>query len=145
MADHVIGFDLNIEQVDAYEMRVRFDKPTHPDLLLDEPPPLGKDKGPNPARVLAAAIANCLTASMVFCLSRKGVKVEGMKSTARVELVRNENKRLRIGKVAVTLKPPLAKGDQALEACLSTFEDFCIVTQSVRGGIAVDVKVEAQG
>lgn len=145
MSEVVSTFDIAIEQVDAYEMRVRFDKPTHQDLMLDEPPPLGKDRGPNPARVLAAAVANCLTASLAFCLSKKQVKVEGMTSTAHVEIVRNEQRRLRIGKVSVTLKPPLRADDEALQGCLGQFEDFCIVTQSVRAGLDIEVKVEAQG
>jgi hypothetical protein len=34
----------------------------------------------------------------------------------------------------------------ALERVLGQFEDFCIVTQSVRAGIAVDVRVvDAEG
>jgi len=29
-----------------------------------------------------------------------------------------------------------------MQRCLELFEDFCVVTQSVRAGIAVDVAVE---
>ncbi len=133
-------FTLHVEQVDGFDFRVRFDKEQYAELRMDEPPPLGHDASPNPARILAAAIGDCLSASLVFCLKRRGVVVQGLRSEVRVQLVRNENKRLRIGKVEVSIHPQGPIPAEALDACLKTFEDFCVVTQSVREGI--DVKVD---
>ena len=144
MSEVVSSFDLQIEQLDAYEFRVKFDKSQYPELHMDEPAPLGKDAAPNPSRILAAAIGNCLSASLLFCMSRSGTKLSGLTSDVHVELVRNEQKRLRIGKVDVTLRPKLGGDSAALTKCLSTFEDFCVVTQSVRQGLPVNVKVEPQ-
>ncbi|MFZ5439015.1 MAG: OsmC family protein [Myxococcota bacterium] len=138
------GFDLTLEQLNGYEFKVGFDKPWA-EWHTDEPPPLGKDAGPNPSRVLAVAIANCLSASLVFCLSKKGEKVEGVKAKVHVELTRNEHKRLRIGKVDVKILAPVERDSAALLACLDSFEDFCVVTQSVREGLTVNVDVEAVG
>lgn len=144
MSDPVSSFDLTLEQLDGYEFKVGWDK-AWPELKTDEPPPLGKDAGPGPSRMLAVAIANCLAASLVFCLSKKGEKVGGVTARVHVEVVRNEEKRLRIGKVDVTLKTPLEKDSKALLDCMDTFEDFCTVTASVRGGLNVNVTVEAAG
>jgi hypothetical protein len=58
------------------------------------------------------------------------------------EIVRNDKGRLRIGRFDVTIR--LAENAAALphlERCLAQFEDFCVVTESVRHGIAVGVKV----
>jgi len=98
---------------------------------------------PNAARVLAAAIGNCLFASLVFCLKRAQVAATGVTADVDVEIVRNEHRRLRVGKVSVTLHTDPAKDDPVLTSCLETFEDFCIVTQRVRQGI--DVVVQVQG
>jgi uncharacterized OsmC-like protein len=135
------GFELHVEQLENFRFRVRFDKDTYPVLHMDEPPPLGQDSAPNPARILAAAIGNCLSASLVFCLKRRHVDVAGLTSDVRVELVRNENKRLRIGRVSVEIRPGAGIPQAALQECLKTFEDFCVVTQSVREGIDVNVSV----
>lgn len=135
-------FTIAIEQVKEYEFRVRFDKESQPDLILDEPPPLGHDVGPNPARVLAAAIGDCLSASLVFCLRRARIAVQGLAAEVHVTMVRNEQKRLRIGSVEVKLHPKLAENTEGYRACLDAFEDFCVVTQSVREGLDVQVKVE---
>jgi organic hydroperoxide reductase OsmC/OhrA len=134
---------MRIEHVDGYEFKVRFDKPEYPELLTDEPPPLGHDRGPNPARVLAASIASCLSASLLFCLNRAKVPVSSVNTDLKVELVRNDRNRLRIGKVDVRLHPRLAKG-VVIDDCIADFEDFCVVTQSVREGVKVEVSVEPE-
>lgn len=138
-------FTIGIEQVRDYEFRVRFDKPQFAELIMDEPPPLGRDAGPNAARVLAAAIGNCLCASLVFCAARKaGVKMTRVRAAVKVQIVRNENKRLRVGRVEVTIDPGLEPAELAQAAqCRDLFEDFCTVTESIRHG--VDVQVAVQG
>lgn len=138
----VSRFAIAVEQVDGYEFRVRFDKPQHEALLLDEPAPLGRDAHPNASRMLAAAVGNCLAASLVFCTSRKRIPVRRVTADVDVTITRNEHKRLRIGKIGVTLRPELGDGAVSLGECAETFEDFCVVTQSVRKGIDVDVRVE---
>lgn len=137
-------FDIGIERVDGYEFRVKFDKDQYASLTLDEPAPLGQDHAPNAARILAAAVGNCLSASLLFCTSRSGVKLDGLSATVHVELVRNENKRLRIGHMEVVLRPRVAGDPGEFEKCLDRFEDFCIVTQSVREGLDVRVRVDAE-
>jgi organic hydroperoxide reductase OsmC/OhrA len=93
--------------------------------------------------MLAAAIGNCLAASLLFCLQRRGVKAAGVHANVHMELVRNERKRLRVGRVAVKLNKGTSEiPEDKLRACLDSFEDFCVVTQSVRDGIAVEVTVE---
>lgn len=137
-------FSIQVEQIDGFEFKVRFDKEQFAELHLDEPPPLGKDAAPNAARILAAAIANCLSASLVFCMQRSGLTTGGLRTEAKVQIVRNEQRRLRIGKVDVVLHPKVAAGTEALVKCLPTFEDFCTVTQSIRHGIEVGVSVEPE-
>jgi organic hydroperoxide reductase OsmC/OhrA len=142
MSDPVSEFALRIEQVDGFEFRVRFDKEQYAPLRTDEPAPLGLDQAPNPARILAAAIGNCLAASLLFCMKRSHHPLAHIDADVRLSIVRNEQKRLRIGKVDVVLRPTVDGDPADLAPCLETFEDFCIVTQSVRDGIPVDVRVE---
>jgi organic hydroperoxide reductase OsmC/OhrA len=57
--------------------------------------------------------------------------------------VRNERGRLRIGGLRVRLAPEVtAEQRERMGRCLDLFQDFCLVTESVRDGIAVDVEVE---
>lgn len=142
MSDVASRFSVHVEQVDGFEFRVKFDKEQFEPLRLDEPPPLGHDVAPNAARILAAAIGNCLAASLVFCLQKAKIVTSGVSADVDVEIVRSDKRRLRIGKVNVTLHTKLAADDPALTSCLGTFEDFCIVTQSVRQGIEVSVAVQ---
>jgi uncharacterized OsmC-like protein len=136
-------FSIEVAQREGFEFHVKFDKDHYASLELDEPAPLGRDSAPNAARILAAAIGNCLAASLVFCLKKQKLAASGVKADVAVEIVRNDAHRLRIGKVDVTLHAGLPEGDAAAARCLETFEDFCMVTQSVRDGIDVGVRVVA--
>jgi uncharacterized OsmC-like protein len=144
MAEPASEFTISIEQVRDYEFRVRFDKEHLAELVVDEPPPLGHDAGPSPSRLLAAAIGNCLSASLVFCARRARVDLQGIRTEVKVFIVRNEQKRLRVGSVEVVIDPNLSEADRAQAArCRGLFEDFCTVTQSIRDGI--DVRVSVKG
>lgn len=135
-------FDVQVHQLEQYRFRIDFDKPGHAPLFMDEPAPLGKDAAPNAARVLAAAIGNCLSASLMFCMKKNGHEPKQIDATVHVELARNEERRLRIGAVRVELAPEVGAAErEAFDKCLGAFEDFCVVTQSVRAGIDVQVSV----
>ncbi|HEU4351106.1 MAG TPA: OsmC family protein [Burkholderiales bacterium] len=137
----IIGIEL--EQREGYEFLVRFDQPANSELLLDEPPPLGGGHGPNAARLVAAAVANCLSASLAFCLRGKFKQNVGpVRAMATARLEKNKRGRLRIAGIDVVLSLSEKFGDMPYqERCLGQFEDFCIVTQSIRQGIPVSVDV----
>ena len=133
---------ITLEQEEDYSFRIRFDDTTIADLMADEPPPLGKGEGPNPTRLLVSAVANCLSASLLFAL-RKFRNTPGRLVThATAELVRNEQGRLRVGHLHADIRLAEAGAAHAsLERILAQFENFCVVTESVRHGIDVSVSV----
>lgn len=136
------SFTLTLELQDGYRFLADFDQPGMAPLLLDEPEPLGEGAGPNAARVLAAAVGDCLGASALYCLRRARVDVHAMRTTVSGSLVRNEAGRLRIGAIDVRIEPEVDPADEPrMRRCLELFEDFCVVTASVRDGIKVDVSV----
>jgi uncharacterized OsmC-like protein len=135
-------FSVSLSRRRGYEFRVDFHTGDVPGLTVDEPPPLGQRRGPNAARLLAAAIGNCLGASLLYCLERARVPVTDLEATVEGEMVRNDRGRLRIGGIRVKLVPRIGADPERIERCRHLFEDFCVVTQSVRDGIDVQVEVE---
>jgi uncharacterized OsmC-like protein len=136
------GFSLTMNQIEDFEFDVRFDWEHLPTLTLDEPEPIGRRKGPNAARLLGAAVGNCLSASLLFCLRKSRVEVTGMETRVRGEHRRNEKGRLRIGRIAVEISLDTPDEDRGRVArCLGLFEDYCLVTGSVRKGVDVSVAV----
>lgn len=78
----------------------------------------------------------------MFCLGRLRETPGRLHTRVTGELVRNERGRLRLGRFDVTIQlPGAARGIEHLELCTRRFEDFCIVTESVRHGIDVGVRV----
>lgn len=133
---------IHLEQEDDYAFRVQFDDTALAPLLTDEPAPLGHDQGPNPARMLLAAIANCLVASLLFALRKHRNDPGRLVAEITATPQRNEQGRWRLPTASVTLRLPGHGADlRNLDRVLAQFEDFCIVTQSVRQGIEVAVTV----
>ncbi len=140
-ADESFSFTMDLQ--DGYRFLVDFEQEGTADLLMDEPEPLGDGTGPNAARVLAAAIGNCLSASALYCLRRARIDVHGIHTTVSGALERNDAGRMRVGGIRVLIEPVVEDSEQPrMQRCLELFEDFCVVTQSVRAGINVDVDVE---
>jgi organic hydroperoxide reductase OsmC/OhrA len=111
-------------------------------IVFDEPPPLGEGSAPNAAAVLGAAVGNCLAASFIYCLRKVRLEPEDLTANVVVRVSRNESGRFRVSSIDVELAPELRASDQArLDRCERLFEDFCVVTESVRRGIPVNVKV----
>jgi len=137
------GIVLTITQESDYAFRVAFDHTALAPLLVDEPAPLGGGRGPDPARLLAAAIGNCLGASLLFALRKYKNAPGTILARVRADHARNERGRLRIGKVAVEITLPEAASDYAqIERVLTQFEAFCTVTESVRAGVPIEVTVK---
>jgi len=134
---------ITLQQQDGFAFRISFEDSALAPLLTDESPPLGNDRGPNPSRLLLAGVANCLGASLVFALRKFKNQPGPLRARISARPERNADGRWRIPRAAVELE--LAEGAEAhqhLERILAQFEDFCIVTQSVRDGIAVAVTVK---
>ncbi len=137
-------FTVKIERSEDYQFKVTFDKEDMGELVTDETESVGGEgKGPNPSRLLAASTLNCLMASLTFCLKKKRVKIDSLKGeiTAKIERVEG---RLRVKELKAEIKPELVDTSEKekLEKCIDIFEDYCVVTQSIRNGIEVDVDVE---
>jgi uncharacterized OsmC-like protein len=130
----------------GYRFKVTFPDAINTTLMMDEPPPLGEMQGPNASRVLAASIANCLSASLIFCLTKSGITVKSMKTEAEPLLARNKEGYWRVIRVNVSIYPELeGNPDQTkVRRCLEIFENYCVVTGAVRSGLTVEAKVDLQ-
>jgi organic hydroperoxide reductase OsmC/OhrA len=140
MSEEQVSVD--VVQLERFRFEVRFSGTGLADVLTDEPPPLGEGRGPNPVRLLAASVANCLAASLLFALQKYGNDPYPVSAHIDVEMVRGEAGHARAGAMAVRLDigkrwADLMRASQALDR----FESFCVVTQSVREGIPVSVDI----
>lgn len=132
-------FEVKLELIDNYKFTVDFGD--FGAITTDEPAPLGDGEGPNPSRLLAASVANCLAASLMFAVRKFKGDPGQVSATVSGGLERVDG-RWRITQMAVALHLGKAGGAiDKLERVLSQFEEFCVVTQSVRAGIEVDVSV----
>ena len=112
-------------------------------LIADESPPLGGGAGPTPGQLLVAAVANCMSDSLLFALRKFKQRPEPLRAEGRAEVGRNEAGRIRVLSIHITLQLGVpAASLEHLERVLEQFEGFCTVGQSVAQGIPVHVSVK---
>ena len=136
------SFDIELAQQADFRFQVRFGSTEMPVLVTDEPAPLGGGAGPNPSRLLGTAVANCLAASLLFALRKFGNEPGPLVVRATVTVDRNPQGRMRVTRIGVEIRlgVPVATLQRA-DRAVAQFEDFCVVTQSVRACIDVSVRV----
>lgn len=128
--------------IEGYKFDVNFDVDYIPNLIADEPIPIGEGSGPNAPRLLAAAIGQCLSSSLIYCLKKARIPIRNIETTVKTNLFKNEKGLTRIRNIDIKIDLEVNEEDKTrLHRCLTIFEDYCTVTQSIRKGIQVNVKV----
>ena len=113
-----------------------------PPVMGDEPAPLGAGLGPSPVQLLAAAVGNCLSDSLLFALRKFKQAPEPLHCDVRAEVGRNAEGRMRVLGINATLTLGVpAAGLEHLDRVLDQFEAYCTVTQSVGQGIPIGIEV----
>lgn len=143
MSEEEKTFSVELERIQNYSFKIDFGLEGVADLITDETKPVGREAGPDASKILAAAMGNCLSSSLLFCLQKTKAPVKGMKTKVTGKMARNEKGRWRIKEVIVELVPDVDREYvNLMQRCLPLFEDFCIVSKSVEQGIPLKVKVD---
>jgi uncharacterized OsmC-like protein len=132
---------VHLTQVQDYRFDVHFN-PDVPVLLADEPAPLGEGLGPSPTQLLAAAVGNCLCASLLFAWRKFKQDPGTLACEVQCEVGRNAEGRMRVLGLQARLTMGVAADKlEHRDRVLGNFESYCTVTESVRQGIPVQVSV----
>ncbi len=131
-----------LELLEGYKFKVGFNDDSVPSIVVDEMKPIGSGVGPNPVSLLSTAVGHCLSSSLLFCLGKARVKVKKLDTTVKANIERNTEGYLRIADLDVQIQLELNEEDKSrIPRCLDIFENYCTVTQSVKRGIKVKVKI----
>jgi uncharacterized OsmC-like protein len=135
--------ETELEQVEEYRFTVRFAEAAFPAITVDEPPPTGKDLGPNPVQALAMAVGHCMSSTLVNTLERSRVRVTPLHTTVRATVGVNEKGRRRVRglKVEISTQPVDESDRSRFDRCVEIFADFCTVSGAVREGVVIDHRV----
>jgi uncharacterized OsmC-like protein len=93
-------------------------------------------------QLLAAAVGNCLSDSLLFALRKFKQAPEPIACDVTAEVGRNPEGRLRVLSLHAVLTLGVAAAKlEHLDRVLAQFESYCTVTQSVGQGIAIELEV----
>jgi uncharacterized OsmC-like protein len=139
MAEKTITVELR--QRSNYQFDIEFSEGM-PQLMSDEPAPLGEGKGPSPVQMLAASVGNCLSDSLFFALTKFKQKPEPIHTTVNALVGRNAEGRMRVLQIEAKIHLGVeASKLEHLDRALEQFQEFCTVTQSVGQGIPIHVRI----
>lgn len=132
---------VQLKQKQDYQFDIHFGGAV-PVIMGDEPAPLGAGQGPSPVQLLAAAVGNCLSDSLLFALRKFKQAPEPITCDVTAEVGRNAEGRVRVLGIQAVLTLGVPGATLAhLDRVLSQFESYCTVTQSVGQGIPVGIEV----
>ena len=130
---------VRLTQAKDYQFDIQFDD-TIAVLRADEPAPLGQGSGPSPVQLLAAAVGNCLSNSLLFALRKYKNAPEPIRAEVVAQIGRNDQNRLRVQSMHATLTLGVpAAGLDHLDRALASLEGLCTVTQSVGAGMPIEL------
>jgi uncharacterized OsmC-like protein len=113
-------------------------------LFIDEQHKKSKDKiGPNPSKLLALSILGCMAASFAFCLQKKNFSLPDIEGKAVITSKRNKKGFWRLKKIDIVLNPTIESPEmyKRVDQCKKFFEQFCIISESIREGIEINTTV----
>jgi len=126
--------------LEGYRFKVEFDVDSVANIVVDEMKPVGEGLGPNPTRLLSVSVGQCLSSSLLYCLGKARVKVKKLATVVTADVRRNDEGYLRVVGLVVQMHLEVDEEDKPrVPRCLSIFENYCTVTQSIRSGIEVKV------
>jgi organic hydroperoxide reductase OsmC/OhrA len=99
--------------------------------------------GPNPSRLVGLAVLGCLSSSFIFCLKKRDFTLDNLKAEAEVIIGRNEKGFWRVKKINVNIDVKIDDPETRKRAdqCRKMFEQYCLVTQAIREGIDIELKM----
>ena len=137
------SFVTKLQLIEGCKFNVKSDIDYISDLIVDETKPEGEGAGFNPTRLLSGSVGHCMSSSLIYCLKKARIPIIDLKTAVKTYLNRNENGRLRIENIDLETYIEVRDEDKTrVHRCLSIFEDYCNVTQSIRKGIEVKVKIK---
>ncbi|MFX0139609.1 MAG: OsmC family protein, partial [Candidatus Hodarchaeota archaeon] len=114
-------------------------------IYIDERQRKGTDKlGTSPVKLLALSVLGCLAASFEFCLEKRDFSLNGLDGTAEVTISRNDKGFWRVKKINIDLNPMVddIKMHKRADQCKKFFEQYCIISESLRKGFEVNVNLD---
>lgn len=114
-------------------------------IYIDERQRKETDKiGTSPAKLLGLSLLGCLAASFEFCLRKRDFSIKDLDGTAEVIIARNEKGFWRVKKIDIDIIPLVddPKMRKRADQCKKFYEQFCIISESLRKGFEVNVNLK---
>ncbi len=117
-------------------------------IHVDEPESFqGTNLGPSSVEYMLISIGGCLGSTFAYCLSKNNVKIEKLEIVIDGKLEHVGPKtRLRLVNVDAELRfiPKPGESSEKIDSCVNSFQDHCIVSNSIAQGFSINLNITRQ-
>lgn len=136
---------IELEWLEGEDFKIRFNSEGLKLTLVVERSRVPPEKVGGEARMLlAAALAECMASTLFFLLKWAKVEVKRFGATANAVTGKDENGRLNVDRVDLTLNLDIPKDEETLkkfERVKTLFKRGCLMSRSLEKGIKVNYSI----
>ncbi len=132
-------FEVELNWVKNFLFEVKVDG--FPKFYLDELEPVGDDSAPNPADFLLVAVGGCVASSFLYSVLKYGIPLKKLQVKVQGKYTRKKEM-VRVGVIDVELQADMSSektSTENLELCLNVFRKYCVISESLREGIPINI------
>ncbi|MHA1273308.1 MAG: OsmC family protein [Promethearchaeota archaeon] len=114
-------------------------------IHIDEPKSFhGTNLGPSSVEYLLIGIGGCIGSTFIYCFRKNKIEIENFSIIVDGQLKHiGPKNRLRLINVDVFIdfKPKPGQEKEKIELCKKIYEEHCIVSNSIKAGLPINVKM----
>jgi organic hydroperoxide reductase OsmC/OhrA len=137
--------EIEIELLEQENWKIKFKSESMKDLVINNSAVLPEKRGTEARKLLAASLAECVCANLLFLLNWAKVDLADFKSTAKVSTTRDSKGRIYVDKVNLIVNLDITEDKDTLkkiERVKNLFRKGCLITRSLERGIKVNYSIE---
>lgn len=114
-------------------------------IHIDEPESFhGTNLGPSSVEYLLIGIGGCISTTILYCFQKNNIEIEtfNVRVEGKLKHVGPKNRlRLITVDVLIDFKPKDGLNQKKIEKCIKIYEEHCVVSNSIKMGLPINVNI----
>lgn len=135
---------VELELLNNEDVKIKFNSESMEDVIIDRSSMPPARRGAEARKLLAAALAECMSSTLFFLLQWAQIECKQFNATAEVVTAKDENNRLCVDHINLTMYLDIPNDEKSLKSFERTktlFKRGCLMSRSLKRGINVEYSI----